>query len=882
MKKILLIFIFFYSLLVGNEQKSVALQLPWKYQFQFAGYIIAKEKGFYKDSGLDVDLKEWQENFNTIENLDNGKIEYAVLRPTSMIDISKGKELIYLATIFQSSPLVLLADKSSNITSLSELKNKRVMTSGDLSADVSLLSMIFSQGLKLKDLIIQTPSFNTKDLLDSKTDLIASYISNEPYVLKELGGNPVIFNPKDFGFDFYSDILATSKKYSENQKDEVKRFKEASLKGWDYAFSNINETVEIIYKKYNSQNKSKEALIYEANELKKLAYHNTNEIGKITPEKLEKIFSIYKVLGLAQNTMDFTNIIFNDLSINKFDLNMKEKAYLEDKQPIKMCIDSDWNPYEKLDANNKYTGIGADYFSIVEKHLSTKFEVVKTTSQDETIEFIKNKKCDFSSLVIKTPKTENELKLTSTIFKVPLVIATKLDVSFINKIEDIKNKKIAISKDYVNIDYFRNKYSNLNIIEVENTKEGLKQLKEGKIYAFIGSLYSVAYKIQTEYSSHLKIAGKTSDEIEFVSGINKDDRILFDVLQKTINVIPSSQIKELIDKWAYTIYEKDIDYVLLWQIILPFFVIFLFGLFFYVKLKFLNRRLSEQKKFINTILDIQPNMIFIINDFGPIFANKFFLEFFDCKDLKEFQDKHQCLVDTFLQEELFFHLGKIKNDSSWIENILNLDLEKRIVSIIHPLTETKKVFNISVVELENEKYLISLTDISDTILKQILLEDKTNHDKLTGAFNREYYESHFKLILKEYTKEDILVFAILDIDFFKKVNDTYGHNTGDKVLKEFVNVIKKSSRNDDLLIRWGGEEFILLLKVKTTHNARKVLENIRKAIEENHFEEVEHITCSIGATIYKQNEKTEDIFQRADEALYNAKEKGRNQVIIKI
>ncbi len=207
-----------------------------------------------------------------------------------MIDISKGKELLYLATIFQSSPLVLLTDKSLNITSLSELKNKKIMTSGDLSADVSLLSMIFSQGLKLKDLIIQTPSFNTKDLLDNKIDLIASYISNEPYVLKELGGNPVIFNPKDFGFDFYSDILATSKKYSENQKDEVKRFKEASLKGWDYAFSNINETVEIIYKKYNSQNKSKEALIYEANELKKLAYHNTNEIGKITPEKLEKNF----------------------------------------------------------------------------------------------------------------------------------------------------------------------------------------------------------------------------------------------------------------------------------------------------------------------------------------------------------------------------------------------------------------------------------------------------------------------------------------------------------------------------------------------------------------------------------------------------------------
>ena len=213
MKKILLIIIFTYSLLFSKE---VTLQLPWKYQFQFAGYIIAKEKGFYKDIGLNVKLKEFDSTIDVIKELDENKIEYAVTRPTSMIDISKGKNLKYLATIFQSSPLVLLTDKSLNISSLSDLKNKRIMTSGDLSTDVSLLSMMFSQGIKLEDLVIQEASFNTKDLLDKKTDLIASYISNEPFILDELGGKPVIFNPKDYGFDFYSDILTTSKKYLKN------------------------------------------------------------------------------------------------------------------------------------------------------------------------------------------------------------------------------------------------------------------------------------------------------------------------------------------------------------------------------------------------------------------------------------------------------------------------------------------------------------------------------------------------------------------------------------------------------------------------------------------------------------------------------------------
>ena len=550
MKKILLIIIFTYSLLFSKE---VTLQLPWKYQFQFAGYIIAKEKGFYKDIGLNVKLKEFDSTIDVIKELDENKIEYAVTRPTSMIDISKGKNLKYLATIFQSSPLVLLTDKSLNISSLSDLKNKRIMTSGDLSTDVSLLSMMFSQGIKLEDLVIQEASFNTKDLLDKKTDLIASYISNEPFILDELGGKPVIFNPKDYGFDFYSDILTTSKKYLKNNENEVKRFREASLKGWEYAFSNINESVEILYNKYNPQNKSKEALIYEANELKKLAYHNTNELGKIEIDKLEKIYNVYKLLGLAKNNINFSEIVYDDLNM-EFNLTGEEQSYLINKQPIKMCISADWTPFEKLDKDNKYIGLGADYYSIIEKNLSTKFELIKTKTPSEALNFIKDDKCDFLSLAVRTPRMESELNLSSTIFKIPLVIATKLNVPFVNKLEDLKNQKIAVPRKYINIDFFKNKYSNLDIVEVENAQEGLKLLKEGKVYGFVGTLYTVSYRIQTEYFNDLKIAGKISDELEFVVGVKKNDEILLSILQKSINNIDSLQMKELMNKWAFTIY----------------------------------------------------------------------------------------------------------------------------------------------------------------------------------------------------------------------------------------------------------------------------------------------------------------------------------------
>ncbi len=283
---------------------------------------MAKEKGFYKEEGLDVNIKEWKDGIDMVNETVLEKSEYAIARPTSLIDISKGAKIYFLAAIYQSSPLVILADKKSGIKTLEDFKNKRLMSTGDLNSDASLLSMMFSQGVNRNNITMQKPSFNVKDLLNNKTDLLASYISNEPFVLKELGGEPIIFNPKDYGFDFYNDILITSKNYLNKNPKEVENFTYASLKGWEYAFSNIEETVDIILKKYNTQNKSRNALLYEATELKKLAYNQTNKIGVLDKRKIERIYDVYKLLGLAKGNINFDKIIYNFSPLN---LSIEEK-----------------------------------------------------------------------------------------------------------------------------------------------------------------------------------------------------------------------------------------------------------------------------------------------------------------------------------------------------------------------------------------------------------------------------------------------------------------------------------------------------------------------------------------------------------------------------
>ena len=141
--------------------------------------------------------------------------------------------------------------------------------SNDQTTTASINAMLHSKNLTKDSFIAIDTSFNPMDLLSSNADFMSAYLSNEPYTLSQKGIEYFVINPKDYGYDFYSDILFTSKEMILNNQADVDKFKVVSLKGWKYAFENIDETIDIILKHYNTQNRTKKALEYEANVLKK-------------------------------------------------------------------------------------------------------------------------------------------------------------------------------------------------------------------------------------------------------------------------------------------------------------------------------------------------------------------------------------------------------------------------------------------------------------------------------------------------------------------------------------------------------------------------------------------------------------------------------------
>lgn len=155
-------------------------------------------------------------------------------------------------------------------------------------------------------------------------------------------------------------------------------------------------------------------------------------------------------------------------------------------------------------------------------------------------------------------------------------------------------------------------------------------------------------------------------------------------------------------------------------------------------------------------------------------------------------------------------------------------------------------------------------------------------DQLTKIYNRWELENKVREALTGFDltgKRAAVIF--MDIDRFKRVNDTYGHDVGDLVLKATVNIVKDNLKPNHVFGRWGGEEFIYIIPDTDVETAAEFAEGLRRQIDENCFMTVRHMTMSFGVTMVGQGDDTDSLIKRADEALYAAKENGRNQVVVR-
>ncbi|RXK12419.1 hypothetical protein CP965_07485 [Halarcobacter mediterraneus] len=744
-------FIFFYNL-NAKENDKVFIQLDWLHQFQFAGYYMAKEKGFFAEENLDVEINEFSDNSNIVEKVLNTKNTYAVGKSSLVIDRLEGKKILLLAAIYQTSPMVLISLKS-NINKIKDLKNKSVMLTDDAKTAAAINSMIISQGINLNNINFQEHSFNIDDLINKKIHAMGCYLSNEPYYLKQKNIDFRIYNPSEYGFNFYGGIFFTSQKELEENPLRVKKIYKSILKGWQYAFNNIEETAKIIYEKYNTQQKNLNALIYEGKVLKKLAKFEEGELGNITLDKIEEIKRLYLLLGLTNSTINYK---LNDLIYkpNKLSLNSKEINYLKNNT-ITLISNSNFPPFT-INKHGKISGLEIDYWQLINKKINSINSIKIINNNKKANEVIKR---NFSSAKFAFGKIDydnEETSISYSIDRIKIAMATLIDKPYVSSVKELKNKQIAIIKGAIYAEEFKNKHPFLEYTEVKDINEGFELLQKNKVYGFISKLPALSYNITKNIIPNAKITGIFEDSYDLRLQINKENKILYNILNKAVSTISEQERKKIRDKYNSIIYEPQKDYSWIYKVI--------FFLLIVIIVIILNNRK------------------------------------------------------------------------------LNKEIKKRKLA-------EKELFKIA------------------------------NFDGLTNIYNRRKIESILNLELnraKRYKRALSLIF--FDIDNFKLINDELGHSLEDEVLEKISILVKDTVRKTDFFGRWGGEEFIIILPETKKEQAKVVAYLLKEKIANFDFEIDRKVTCSFGVSQFEESDCADSLLTRADNAMYDVKRNGKNEV----
>ncbi|MCH9813270.1 MAG: diguanylate cyclase, partial [Epsilonproteobacteria bacterium] len=297
------------------------------------------------------------------------------------------------------------------------------------------------------------------------------------------------------------------------------------------------------------------------------------------------------------------------------------------------------------------------------------------------------------------------------------------------------------------------------------------------------------------------------------------------------------------------------------------------------KIKQKNEALSLANKKLNTIINGVNHMVIITSGKEMIEVNQKVLDFFGFHSIDDMKSKAPCVCHFFLKHEDFFHLGDVPEGENWINYIQTLPENRRTVNMVGK-DMIAQAFQVKVNNYGPDgKAIITISDITDMMIERKLLEYKAEHDILTDIYNRQKVNEVLQQLCSYSVqrKEEIGI-IMLDIDHFKKINDQHGHDTGDEVLQALAKLIKQHIRADDIFGRWGGEEFILILRYATQSEVMQKAENLRVIVDKYNHSKLPQVTASLGVTLLQEGDTMMKLLKRADIALYEAKHKGRNRV----
>ena len=434
----------------------------------------------------------------------------------------------------------------------------------------------------------------------------------------------------------------------------------------------------------------------------------------------------------------------------------KERDYLQQHPTLNVCMLNNYMPYSSYKEGH-YEGISCKLMHYLQESLPVKLKKIAVNSQDQALQLLKEKKCDIfpSFLPLETIPSSGTTQSYDT---QPLVIITTDNKHFINKVDKLTNRAVAVVENTPIYTLLKMHYPFLILLPVKSIQEGLESLLSGESYAYIDTLRRMTYIMKQHYYSNLKISGKLPEDISMNLLTHEEAPLLQSILKKSLSSLSTKKRERLFEDWK-----------------------------------------EEEKK-------------------SPLLSHSILI-----------------LLGTFLVILLLLAI--------WIYRLYQSKLKLESLALKDPLTH-----------LLNRRAL------------QNLIEQTT---------------------LKKQTSITPYSVMMIDIDYFKKINDTYGHDVGDKALILLADLLSVLRYHEDSIFRLGGEEFLMILKEKTQEEAFTLARIIQKNLAQTPLrvstqEAPIYFTISIGIAPFNppHHQTLHESILLADEALYRAKKSGRDCIVI--
>ncbi|MBK1720221.1 diguanylate cyclase [Thiocystis violacea] len=574
----------------------------------------------------------------------------------------------------------------------------------------------------------------------------------------------------------------------------------------------------------------------------------------------------------------------------RLSLSEEERLYLERLGPIRVCPDPDWEPFEALDEQGNFTGIAIDLLDLIAGRLGIEFRYVVARDWDEAVALSRAGEVLILPFLNRTAARDEWLLFTEPLLVDPSVFITREEHPFIPDATRLTDRSIVLPTGTSVEEHVRRDFPNLSILGVPTEKDVFQAVSSRRADLTLRSLTVAAYTIRKEGLFNLKIAGQAPEPYvnRLRMGVLKSEPRLRDILDRAIATITPGERDRIVNRHVNVTIVKPMDYGFILRIAGGLAALIALSFYWNLRLKNTNAALRESERSKSVLIANLPGVAYRCRH-DRAWTMEFISE--GCLELTGYASE-----DLRLNKALSYNDLIVPEDRERIWRIWEqarsqgraAQLEYRIITADG---QEKWVFERGVfVNREGDGQVLAIEGLIIDITARKRAEEElyriSTQDELTGIQNRRSIMRRLDTLIEEQAREhDDFSVALIDLDFFKKINDTHGHLAGDFILSEFAAILVANFRPYDLVGRYGGEEFMVVTPHSDGGQAERMLSRLR-AIIHNHVFDFNgvalRITFSAGVASSRDlgaGVTVANLIDRADQRLYLAKEQGRDRIV---